>query len=211
MIFSLLKAGVMLSAVFCVLALSYQTIRTIRFGKKADFSTPAGSAAEGIVYAFSRGMMPWAKESAAKHLFTWTAGVIYHLAIFFAFTELGFLLFGLMPPPGPAVVIRIMLAAGLLCGLGLFVRRIITPSLKGISCPDDYAANILVDGLLLLALLATLRAWMVPLFLLWSVYLFLYIPLGKIKHCLFFFYTRILFGSFFGRRGVLPHDRPYEL
>jgi hypothetical protein len=34
--------------------------------------------------------------------------------------------------------------------------------------------------------------------------LFLYLPFGKIRHCVFFFSTRYHFGAFFGRRGVLP-------
>jgi hypothetical protein len=205
MIYSILKAGVVLSAAWCLLALLAQVVLTFRFGRRPDPSVPAGSAAKGVAYAFGPGMMPWAKESAAKHLFTWLAGVIYHIALFFAMTELGFFLFGLMPPPGPAVVIRVVLAAGLLCGLGLLVKRLITPSLKSISGPDDYAANILVNGFLLLAVTSSSYMWTVPLFFLWSIYLFLYIPIGKIKHCLFFIYTRILFGSFSGRRGVLPH------
>jgi len=37
--------------------------------------------------------------------------------------------------------------------------------------------------------------------------MFLYIPVGKIRHCFFFFYSRILFGLFYGRRGVLPQNK----
>ena len=37
-----------------------------------------------------------------------------------------------------------------------------------------------------------------------SIALAVYVPLGKIRHCLFFFPTRYFFGSYFGRRGVLP-------
>ena len=202
--YSLLKAGVVLSAAFCLLALAWQVIRTFRFGKKIDPSIPSGSAAGGVFYAFGKGMMPWAKESARRHLPTWTAGVIYHIAVFFALTEVGFLVAGLLPPPGPALVIGMVLAAGLACGVGLMVKRMVTPPLRAISCPDDFVANVLVDGLTLLAILALRWTWIVPLLFLWSIYLFLYIPFGKIRHCFFFFYTRILFGRHFGRRGVLP-------
>jgi hypothetical protein len=38
-----------------------------------------------------------------------------------------------------------------------------------------------------------------------SAITFVYVPLGKIRHCLYFFFSRIFFGKFFGRRGVLPH------
>ena len=43
-----------------------------------------------------------------------------------------------------------------------------------------------------------------PLFFLLAIVMILYIPVGKIRHCFFFFYTRILFGLFYGRRDVLP-------
>jgi hypothetical protein len=206
MLITMLKVGVIIAAVICMAALILQWIKTRRFGRREDPSIPAGGRMTGIAYAFGPGMMPWAKESGSKHLPTWTAGVVLHAAVFFAFTEVGFFMAGLMPPPGPSRVIRIVLALGLLCGLGLLAKRIAKPVLKAISTPDDFIANALVSGLLLLAWCALQWLWVVPLLLLWSIYLLLYIPFGKIRHCFYFFYTRVLFGDFFGRRGVLPHD-----
>jgi hypothetical protein len=37
-----------------------------------------------------------------------------------------------------------------------------------------------------------------------AVLLLVYAPLGKIRHCLFFFSTRSQLGAFFGRRGTYP-------
>jgi hypothetical protein len=34
---------------------------------------------------------------------------------------------------------------------------------------------------------------------------FVYVLLGKIRHCLYFFFSRMFFGKFFGRRAVFPH------
>jgi hypothetical protein len=34
--------------------------------------------------------------------------------------------------------------------------------------------------------------------------LFLYVPLGKIRHCFFFFAARCHMGAHFGRRGTFP-------
>ena len=103
--------------------------------------------------------------------------------------------------------IRGALAAGLLCGLGLLIKRIALSYMRFISCPDDYLSNLLVNLLLSAALLTTYSPVMQPVFFWSAIALSLYIPLGKIRHCMFFFYTRILFGAFFGRRGVLP-NRP---
>jgi hypothetical protein len=208
-----LKLLVLASAAVCAAALAWQGLRTWRFGRRPDLSVPAGSAAAGVAYAFGPGMAPWAKESARAHLATWTAGVFYHLAVLFAFTALGFLVAGLLPPPEPLPVIRAVLALGLAAGAGLFVKRLTASSLRTISCPDDLIANLLVTGFLALALAATWAAdepWgaaAAALFMLWGTALLLYIPFGKVRHCFFFFYTRVLFGRWYGRRGVIPGGR----
>lgn len=194
---------VLASAAVCLLALVWQIFRTLRYRRLGDPSVPAGSAAAGVFYAFGPGMAPWAKESARAHLPTWTAGVLYHMAVFAAFFMLGLSIIGHPLPPGLEIGIRLVLTAGLVAGLGLFAKRLVSPSLAPISCPDDFASNLMVDGFLVLALAATWQA-AVPSFLIWGVVLLLYIPFGKIRHCVFFFYTHILFGRFFGRRGVLP-------
>ena len=199
----LLKLLVVASAALCLVSLAWQIIRTLIFGRRRDPSVPAGSAAAGVLYAFGPGMAPWAKESARAHLPTWTAGVLYHLGAFAAFVLLAVLTAGLYPNERIILIWRIVLALGLAAGLGLFAKRLVSPTLVPISCPDDFFSNLMVDGFLALALAATWDA-AVPAFLIWSAVLLLYIPVGKIRHCLFFFYTRLLFGRFFGRRGVLP-------
>lgn len=211
--FATLKFIVLGSAVVCIGALAWQLIRTLRFGRRSDPSAPAGSVAAGIGYAFGPGMAPWAKESARLHLPTWIAGVVYHLAVLFAFVELGFLAAGLLPPPVPALVVRAVLALGLAAGMGLLAKRLASPALRSFSCPDDYLGNLLVTGFLALALAAswvgraTLANAAAGLFMLWGAALLLYIPVGKVRHCFFFFYTRVLFGAWFGRRGVFSGDR----
>jgi hypothetical protein len=198
-----LKLLVLASAAVCLAGLAWQVVRTLRFGRRGDPSVPSGSATAGVLYAFGPGMAPWAKESARAHLLTWIAGVLYHLAVFAAAILLAIVVAGLYPNPDVIVVWRIILAVGLAAGLGLFFKRLLSAALAPISCPDDFASNLMVDGFLALALAATWEA-AVPSFLIWSAALLLYIPVGKIRHCFFFFYTRLLFGRFFGRRGVLP-------
>ena len=201
-----LKSIVLASAAVCLTGLVWQVVRTLRFGRRNDPSAPAGSAMVGVFYAFGAGMAPWAKESARAHLPTWFAGVLYHLGVFTAFILLGLTVVEIPWPAPAAWPLRAVLALGLASGLGLFAKRLISPALVSISCPDDFASNLMVDGFLALALDATWEA-AVPSFLIWGAALLLYIPIGKIRHCFFFFYTRILFGRFFGRRAVLPEGR----
>lgn len=201
-----LELIVIASAAVCFFGLGWQAVRTLRFGRRGDLSVPAGSVAAGVLYAFGPGMAPWAKESARAHLPTWIAGVLYHFGAFTAFILLGIIVAGHDPHPDIEGAMRLVLAVGLAAGLGLLAKRFMAPALISISCPDDFASNLMVDGFLALALAASWGAAL-PSFLIWGSALLLYIPFGKIRHCFFFFYTRVLFGRFFGRRGVLPGAR----
>jgi nitrate reductase gamma subunit len=155
-------------------------------------------------------MMPWEKESAAKHLPTYVAGMSYHAGIFSAI--LCALSLAASVRLGPALVLslQVLMAAGFLAGTGLLIKRTMRPEIRHISCPDDYAANLITDILILCGLLAVRLEALETVFLLAAAVTFLYMPVGKIRHCFFFFYSRFLFGSYFGRRGVLPRRRPVK-
>lgn len=165
----------------------------------------------GIIYAFSQGMMPWEKESAGQHLLTYIAGVFYHLGIFSAIIYILSLAVGLKISLWLIYLWRLFMAAGLISGSFLFIRRLSSPFLRTLSWPDDYAANILVDLTLLTAFLDTYFIGLRSMLFGMSILLFLYMPVGKIRHCFFFFYSRLLFGLFFGRRGVLPQPKSEQI
>ncbi len=135
------------------------------------------------------------------------AGFGYHFGIFAAFAYLihlvlfgsydGFLLNAL----------RLFMVCGFVCGLALFIKRISIGTMRKLSCPDDYVANSFVDLFILFALIDTLLPEIRSILYVQSIILLIYIPVGKIRHCFFFFYSRILFGYFFGRRGVFPQKQ----
>jgi hypothetical protein len=201
----LLRLAVALSVIYCFIALAVLVARTFSFGRRPRYAKAQGSSAQGIVYAFGQGMLPWEKESASKHLPTFFAGIFYHLgifaAIFFLITKL--LLINL--PDVAIQIVRLLAAIGLASGIGLLVKRTALPYMRFISCLDDYIANILVGVLLVVTILATYYDVFQLVMMAVAVILLLYIPVGKIRHCVFFFYSRTLFGRFFGRRGTLPH------
>jgi hypothetical protein len=201
---SLLRLGVILSFLISIISLSILVLKTFSFGKKPLYAKPQGKSIKGIFYAFGRGMMPWEKESVRKHLPTYMAGIMYHTSIFTALFYLISIVcsFGL---PGHIIsLFRILFVLGSISGFSLLLRRIFLPHMKKISCPDDFASNIIVGLFLISALVNTYFVQSTRLFFVIAIFLFLYIPVGKIRHCFFFVYVRILFGLFYGRRGVLP-------
>jgi len=206
-----------IAAILCVITLAVMlTLTLIKFRK--DLSAPKGSSSKGILYAFTKGMMPGAKESASEHMVSYIAGIVFHIGVFtaFLFSILVYLLingyweyllmwFKFLP------AIEIIIALGLISGVGLLIKRFTNKRLRAISIFDDYFSNILVNTFLLLSLVAAIYGTGPVFFMmyLFETLLFLYIPLGKLRHCAYFFATRIMFGHFYGYRGVLAKNK-YE-
>lgn len=207
-----LRYGVIFSFVFALSILIYLLAKTRSFGKKRLFSAPRGDWKKGIIYAFGKGLMPWEKESAQKHLWTYLAGFGYHFGIFAAF---GYLLLNIFMCSLGNILLnafRVLMILGFICGVSLGLKRSFVKAMRKLSCLDDYLANVFIDLFLLLALLDSFLPGIRSLFYAQSIILLIYIPIGKIRHCFFFFYSRTLFGYFFGRRGVFQQkQKPLEL
>lgn len=180
--------------------------RTLSFGKKNFYAKSRGSARKGVLAAFTIGMMPWKKESIKNHLPTYITGIVYHAGIFLSMLVLLSKMVSFSIPDSLIHLLRAGLSAGLIGGMGLFIKRLALPPMKFISNPDDYASNLIVTSFLAFALLTTYTESWLWLWYLNAIIMFVYIPLGKIRHCFFFFYTRILFGRFQGRRGIMPRE-----
>jgi hypothetical protein len=191
----------LVAAGFCLAALSVLVGRTFAFGRREYLSAPRGYAGHGIVYAFGKGMVD--KESVSRHRPTMLGGVLYHLAIFAALAYILWIALPIRLSP-PLGAFRPVFLVGTVVGLTLLVKRATKPHLRRLSCPDDFFANLFVDLFLVLALLHTYVPALEAALMIAAILLFIYIPLGKIRHCFFFFYTRLVFGLHFGRRGALP-------
>lgn len=179
-------------------------IRLIRLGSPKDEAPPAGEVSPAVFYSMTGAMSPTKKESAYLHFPTYSAGILFHLGTFLSFF-LFFLLWMQIPFP---LFLRLLLSAFLVvtvaCGFGILVKRMVKSELRSLSNPDDYLSNILVTllqaGTILMMSLPEIRA---SYFILASI-LFLYIPVGKLRHLLYFFAARYQLGFFFGWRGVWP-------
>lgn len=180
-------------------------IETKRRALPADNSPLKGNPSHGIAYAFTKGMLPWAKESTRLHMIAYLRGIGFHIGIF---TSIGALLispFWRNLPPLLSSTLIWALTIGALLGAAGGLMRIIEHNLRGLSLPDDHFAVWLVTVWMAVSAVAVWNeAWMLVYYVLSAITL-AYIPLGKIRHCLYFFFSRTFFGKFFGRRAVFPH------
>lgn len=201
-----LRIGVGVCAGWTLGALSVQILRARAYGMRPLYARPAGSTGRAIAYAFGAGMSPTAKESVREHLPAYFAGMGYHLGIFGSLAWLALVTAGVsMGAPDPILLIgRAIGAIGAGCGLILLARRILDPRLRGLSSPDDYLANLLTTAVPASVLVSTLAPAAQPVLMLAGMVLLLYVPIGKIRHCFFFFTTRSAMAATFGRRGTLP-------
>lgn len=199
-----LRVCVLAAGAWAIVAMVVLVVRALAYGRPRFYGREAGSAAAGIAYAFGSGMLPSAKESVREHMGAWLVGMGYHIGIFAGIAMVAIAVADLAPEGPLLAILRLPLAAGALCGVILLVRRAVTPMLRHLSSPDDYLSNLLGTGLAALALAATFSAAARPVLLAEASALFLYAPLGKIRHCLFFFTTRCFLGAHYGRRGTFP-------
>jgi hypothetical protein len=179
-------------------------VRARGYGRRELFARAAGDPRKGVAYAFGKGMSPAAKESSREHLPTWFAGVGYHLGIFAGFVYVALLLVGIEPDGMLRWGFRVPLLAGALCGIGLAAKRALTPRLRRLSCPDDFLSNLLATAFVALACARTISLRVDATFLAETMLLLLWVPVGKIRHCFFFFTTRYHMAIHFGRRGTFP-------
>lgn len=169
-----------------------------------DPSPLKGNIKKAIIYSFVGAMLPTKKESAILHLPTYIAGIVYHLGIFFSFFWLILLFFDIQTKDWFQSVSAYFLFVSSLFGLSLLIKRMTLSYMRSFSNRDDYFSNLLASGFQIFIALSLIINDLIPYLFVYSAILFIYIPLSKLRHSIYFFTTRIHLGIFYGRRGVWP-------
>lgn len=210
---SIMQYLAIVAAVYCVVSLFVHFVRIVRLGAPKDKSEPSGSVKKGVVYANTRAMMPTEKESAYLHLPSYAVGMLFHIGLF---CSLLFFLLSFFPFFNSWIgvscwrlVLAIPPAMATVCGLILFFRRLLSKELKVLSMPDDFISTGLVTLFLLMTTfylsLSTCCGSITILYYISSILLFLYMPLGKLRHAVYYFAARYHLGFFYGWRNVWPN------
>lgn len=200
---ALSEAVLAAAALVAVVSLVSWMVRLQRMPRLADPAPAKGSGSAGVVYSFTLGMLPWRKESTSQHWPDYLRGVLFHIGIAAALVALVASLWWQVPGTAFGTVAGGVMAAGLVSGgIGLLMRAT-KQSMRALSRPDDYASPVVVE-LFVAAALAFVAGAAGREFLYFAASLMLlYIPMSKIRHAIYFFYSRPYFGRLFGRRGVI--------
>jgi hypothetical protein len=191
----------------CILGLGMRMRSILYRPYKKDLSRPQGSPWKGVLYAFTLGMAPWEKESTRLHWMAYIRGILFHVGLFSA---LGVLFISPWLTRYPtwlvwaAVALTGLGAVGGLAGVGM---RWMDKNLRALSIADDYFSVVITSLFAGLACATLLAPAVLPAFYVVSALLLVYIPLGKIRHCLYFFFSKFIFGRSFGQRGVLGQPK----
>ena len=194
------------SLAICVLGLLAHFVRLVRLGNPTDYSKKMGDTSAAIKYSMTKSMSPAKKESAYLYLPTYSAGILYHLGTFLSIFLFFLILFNVPMTDFVKGVIIGFLGLCALAGLGILIKRMVKKELRGLSNPDDFISNLLVTVFQVLTALAVYNAEFLPIYLVATSALLLYLPVGKLKHTLYFFAARYHLGYFFGWRGVWPPE-----
>lgn len=192
------------AALLC-LALCFQmTLRLIRSGKPREYSDKRGSVGASVRYSFTGAMSPRKKESAYLHLPTYTAGLFYHAGTFLSLFLFILSLTPLFPQGNTAYILSGFLLVSASSGLGILIKRTLSSELRALSNPDDFASNLLVTAVQFISSFVLIVPSLQITYHLLFALLFLYLPVGKLKHTVYFFAARYHLGFFYGWRGIWP-------
>jgi hypothetical protein len=148
-------------------------------------------------------MAPWEKESTRRHWIAYFRGIFFHLGIFTAFGVLFASPWLAAIPQAFIWLAALMTAVGAAFGFAGVVARLIEENTRSLSLPDDYFSVFLSSLFVALAFLLLLLPSVLPVFYLVTAVMLVYVPFSKIRHCVYFFYSKFFFGLGFGHRGVI--------
>ncbi len=202
--FEMVAAGLALAgAVIFAAGVIAILIATQRRPYNAELAPIKGSPAQGVLWAFTLGMAPWAKESGRIHWVAYIRGIIFHLGIFLGLALLVASAWLTQIPTQARLSIATILEIGAILGLAGFWIRWREPALRQLSTPDDYASLALATLFLACGGVTAALVEFLPVFWIISGITLAYTPFSKLRHFVYFFYACIYFGLVFGHRGLL--------
>ena len=190
----------------CFAACLWHLFRLIKLGNPKDLSQKKGNILQAQVYSCTTAMMPTHKESAYLHIPTYAGGILFHIGTFIclAFFVLSFFVSPDLFPCWLKIALIGIIGVGTVSGFALFIKRFIIAKVRNLSNPDDYISNLLTTLAQVASLLYIYGECFAIYYYCIVSLLLLYIPVGKLRHVIYFFAARYHLGYFYGWRNSWP-------
>ncbi|NMC84514.1 MAG: hypothetical protein GYA58_04445 [Anaerolineaceae bacterium] len=205
---------------FFIAGMAYRLVRVLFLGYSPDKVPARGSKLGGALKSYLKGIIawpfiPWVKNTFKKNPLIYIAGGLFHLGLF-VILVLGTAhmlvwksLLGISWPTLPLPIVDWMAAVTIIAMVILFINRLINPVLKLISGPAEYLNLLIVFLPMVTGYIMTHHLWF-PYEVLYSLHmlsvdlLLIWIPLSRISHFMFYFFSKAIHGADFGKRAVEP-------
>jgi len=203
-----------------VVGMIYRLVRVLVIGWNRDRVPPQGSKAVGTIKSYLKAFLilpfyPWVKNTFNRNPIIYLAGGLFHLGLFVviflgtAHMLVWKSLLGFGWPTLSLPIVDWMAAISIVALLVLLVNRLINPVLKLISGPAEYLNWLLVFLPMVTGYIMAHHLWfryevLFSLHMLAVDVLLIWIPISRISHFVFYFFSRTIHGVEFGKRAVSP-------
>ena len=203
-----------------VAGMAYRLLRVVLLGWAPDRVKSKGSKLGGAAMAFLKSVLiwpfiPWLKNTFTRNPVIYLAGGLFHLGLLVviflgtAHMLVWKSLLGFGWPTLPSPFVDALAVTAIIAMLGLALNRIVHPVLRLISGPAEWL-NLLfvflpmVSGYILTHHLFFRYEVAFSLHMLVVDFLLIWIPLSRISHFMFYFFSKAIYGAQFGKRAVAP-------
>jgi nitrate reductase gamma subunit len=198
----------------------YRLVRVVALGWKPDRVPPKGSQLGGVAKSYLKGLLilpffPWVKNTFNRNPVTYLAGALFHLGLFTvlilgtAHMLVWKSLLGIGWPTLPTPIVDWLAAGAIVAMIALLINRLVNPVMKMLTGPAEWLNWLFVFVPMVTGYIMTHHLFFVyekafSIHMLSVDLLLIWIPLSRISHFMFYFFSRTIHGSQFGKRSVSP-------
>jgi len=208
------------AVLFFIAGMTYRLIGVLALGWKKDLVQPRHSKLRGALVAYLKGVIiwpfiPWVRRTFSRNPVIYLAGGLFHLGLF-AVIFLGAAhmlvwksLLGFGWPTLSLPIVDWLAAAAIVAMLALLINRLVHPVLKLLTGPAEWLNWLLVFLPMVTGYMMTHHMFfryevLFSLHMLAVDVMLIWIPFSRISHFMFYFFSRAIHGSQFGKRAVAP-------